>query len=82
MKQLNKILSYSVKIDVASKNYDVKLKIADIEAPVEIAFSNLIEMAACIELLRDESNTFYNPVTGEIHIIWEPVGENDPKFGK
>jgi hypothetical protein len=79
MKFLNKIISYSVRINIANKEFEVKLKIAELENLVDISFTTLPELAACVELLRDENNSFYNTSTGEIHIIWEPVGENDPK---
>lgn len=81
-KQLDKIQSYSVKIDVNHKLYEVKLKVADREAPVEIIFPTIAEVAACVDLLRNEINTFYNQATDEIIIAWEPTGENDPKYGK
>jgi hypothetical protein len=79
MKPLNKIVSYSIRIDVANKMFLLKLKVEEIETHVEITFTSLTELAAGVELLRNESNTFYNPSNGEIVIVWEPTGENDPK---
>jgi|WetSurMetagenome_2_1015567.scaffolds.fasta_scaffold1241716_1 hypothetical protein len=82
MKPLNKITSYSIRIDALNKTYLLKLTIVDMEQHVEIPFSSLMELAACVDLLRNEDNTYYNPANGEIVITWEPTGENDPKHIK
>ena len=82
LKTLNKINTYSVRIDLMNKLYLMKLRVEEIESPIEITFPSICELTACIELLRDENNTFYNPANGEIVITWEPTGENDPKHGK
>lgn len=81
MNQL-KILNYSVSIQPLAKHYSIKLKVQDLERPVEFHQESIRELEALASLLRDEINAFYNSETNEIIIGWEPIGENDPKYNQ
>lgn len=81
MNQL-KILNYSVSLQPLTKHYSIKLKVQDIEHPVEFHQESICELEALTSLLRDEINAFYNPDLNEIIIGWEPIGENDPKYNQ
>ena len=79
MNQLKKIYNYSVKINHQSGEYELKLKVSEMELPVDIYFKSISELSDLVELLREEEYTYYNSETSEIIIGWEPTGENDPK---
>lgn len=79
MKPFEKIYNYSVLINPATKEYTLRLKISNVEETVEHSFGNISELSAIVELLRDETFTFYDTNAKEIIIGWEPTGENDPK---
>jgi hypothetical protein len=83
--KLDKIVSYSVKINPHKSIYQLKLKLVSAEESYDINFKSVIDLSAIVELLRDEQNTFFDTSTEEIVIGWEPTGENDPKhtaFGR
>jgi hypothetical protein len=82
MNPLKRIYNYSVKIKPEAGTYELKLKVSEIELPIDINFKTISELSALVELLRDEEYIFYNISTGEIIIGWEPTGENDPKHEK
>jgi hypothetical protein len=77
-----KILSYSLKINPVASIFQLKLKLASLEEPVEINVKNAMELSSIAELLRNEKNTFFDLTSNDIVIGWEPTGENDPKFVK
>ena len=79
IKKILRIQSYSVKVQVQKQEYSLRLQLQDREDTVEINFSSLAELAAITEMLRNETNTFFDISTDEIVIGWEPTGENDPK---
>jgi hypothetical protein len=76
-----KIINYSVKIRPSAPHYLLKLKLRDSDQLYEIKFPSVVELAATVGLLREESNTFFDIETQEILVSWEPTGENDPKHG-
>ncbi|HEY4785305.1 MAG TPA: hypothetical protein VIH57_04620 [Bacteroidales bacterium] len=78
----DKIISYSVKINVREGVYQLKLKLIEGEEPFEVDFKSILELSAATELLRNEQNTFFDSQTKDIIIGWEPTGENDPKYLK
>lgn len=80
--KLDKIVSYSVKINPHKSVYQLKLKLASVEESYDINFKSVIDLTATVEILRDEQSTFFDPSTEEIVIGWEPTGENDPKYAK
>jgi len=80
--KLDKIVSYSAKINPHEGLYQLKLKLVSAEEPFEINFKNVQDLAAMVELLRDEQNTLFDASTRDIIIGWEPTGENDPKHTK
>lgn len=80
--KLDKIVSYSVKINPHKSIYLLKLKLASAEEPYDINFKSVIDLSAAVELLRDEQSTFFDTSSEEIVIGWEPTGENDPKHPK
>ncbi len=80
--KLDKIVSYSAKINPHEGLYQLKLKLVSAEESVDISFKNIQDLAAMTELLREEQNTFYDASLHEIVIGWEPTGENDPKHQK
>ncbi|HEX2934272.1 MAG TPA: hypothetical protein VHO72_02870 [Bacteroidales bacterium] len=79
MRPFEKIYNYSVLLNPVSKEYTLRLKISNVEEPVEHSFGSISELSAIVELLRDETFTFYDTTAKEIIIEWEPTGENDPK---
>ena len=79
LKKVLHIQNYSVKIQVSKKEYQLRLKVQDLDETIEIPFNSIAELAAISEILRNENNTFYDISTNEIIIGWEPTGENDPK---
>lgn len=82
MNPMKRIYNYSVKIKPDSGLYELKLKVSEVELPIDIIFKSISELAALVEMLRDEEYTFYNISTNEVIIGWEPTGENDPKHEK
>jgi len=82
MNPYKRIYNYSIKIKPGAELYELKLKVSEVELPIEIYFKAISELSALVELLRDEEYTFYNVLTNEIIIGWEPTGENDPKHDK
>jgi hypothetical protein len=82
MRNLNKILNYSLFIKPEGGIYIVRLKIQDLETPIEIKFSTIMELDAVATILRNETNTFYDTLSNTIVIEWEPIGENDPKYAQ
>jgi hypothetical protein len=80
--KLDKIISYSVKINPHKSVYQLKLKLASAEEPYDINFNSVIDLSAIVEILRDEQSTFFDTAAEEIVIGWEPTGENDPKYLK
>lgn len=80
--KLDKIVSYSVKINPHKNIYQLKLKLASAEESYDINFNSVIDLSATVEILRDEQNTFFDTAAEEIVIGWEPTGENDPKHPK
>lgn len=80
--KLDKIVSYSVKINPHKTIYQLKLKLASAEESYDINFNSVIDLSATVEILRDEQNTFFDTAAEEIVIGWEPTGENDPKHPK
>ena len=80
--KLDKIVSYSVKINPNKSIYELKLKLESAEKSYDINFKSVIDLSATVEILRDEQSTFFDTTTEEIIIGWEPTGENDPKHPK
>ena len=78
----DKIISYSVKLNFHGEIYQLKLKLASAEEPVDVNFKNVVELAVTVDLLRNEKSTFFDTNSREIIIGWEPTGENDPKYSK
>lgn len=76
--KLRKISAYTVYANPMTQHYQVQLKLEDEPEQIkEMALSNLPDLNALVDLLRNEANTQYDLETGNIVIGWEPTGEND-----
>ena len=80
--KLDRIVSYSAKINPHEGVYLLKLKLASAEEPFDMNLRNVQDLSAMVELLRDEQSTFFDTTSKDIVIGWEPTGENDPKYPK
>ncbi len=76
---LKKISAYTVYFDPRKQYFWLRLRLEDEQqSMIDVPFNGIEELSAAASLLRNETETFYDPKTGNTVIGWEPTGENHP----
>lgn len=80
---LKKINAYTVYANPLKKYFWVRIRIENPEEETfDVPCETMIDLGVLIDLLRNESNTFFDAESQNIVVGWEPTGENSPLFKK